>query len=382
MQCLVIAVKHNVHVSVLVSPLTVWESGNGLRQLGLHILILLPLLRFLLDLTDNALGAEILLVNLLEVERSVVKRLVVVLLVHLSPHTVHLGLDMPPLGVLLFQPLVDNGDRVARNAPEQVQNSLPMFRINLLDTANVNRAQEVIRQGQRPLCLVRESRDLLSKLIQHLDRCRIALDAHLQFKPIILAPEERFLILVPSQKIPSEGILRTSRKRHPVVIQHASKHGLQLWALVLISTLEGHLWVVSRQLAVRGGALLATCEVKVRNWPSVVLLSHRDRLQLLLHFLGRDAGPGRLKSLAVLAKNILHTQVQVHALAPRQKVVESLNKVRVLANNVVHQALQLHLADNLLAEDVQALEEVLVSFLAPQTALYALKELQLLAKGS
>ena len=218
MQCLVIAVKHNVHVSVLVSPLTVWESGNGLRQLGLHILILLPLLRFLLDLTDNALGAE-------------------VLLVHLSPHIVHLGLDMPPLGVLLFQPLVDNGDRVARNAPEQVQNSLPMFRINLLDTANVNRAQEVIRQGQRPLCLVRESRDLLSKLIQHLDRCRIALDAHLQFKPIILAPEERFLILVPSQKIPSEGILRTSWKRHPLVIQHASKHGLQLWALVLISTL-------------------------------------------------------------------------------------------------------------------------------------------------
>mmetsp|Transcript_13661 Transcript_13661/g.38470 ORF Transcript_13661/g.38470 Transcript_13661/m.38470 type:complete len:205 (-) Transcript_13661:1345-1959(-) len=203
-----------------------------------------------------------------------VQGLVVVLLIDLSPDFVHLLLDVPPFLVLLFQPLVHDWDCISWNSPEKVKNGLAMLRIDLLDAANVNWAQQILRQSHSLLCVVRKRRNLLRKLIQHLDGCGVAFNAHFKLKSIILAPEQGFLVLVSSQALKAKGVLRSCWKRDPLIVQHASKHGLQLRALVLIPAMERHLGVVRRELAVRRSALLTHCEIKVRYWPCVVLLPH------------------------------------------------------------------------------------------------------------
>jgi hypothetical protein len=109
------------------------EVALGLRGGGLEALRVA-----LLDLGEEDLWREVLLLALLERERLVVERLVIVLLVHLAPDLVPLAARAAPLLVLLLEALEDDRHRDDRVRVEAVDDIRSLVSVDPLDALQMD----------------------------------------------------------------------------------------------------------------------------------------------------------------------------------------------------------------------------------------------------
>ena len=202
-----------------------------------------------LDGVHQHLGGGVLLVRLAEVERAVVQRQVVVLLLDLADalrltsraraHLVQHHLLRDPLLLLRLQPLHHARDAPLRVHEQQLRLTParrpcldhllvhPVVRVHAPDRRRLHRRQRVLAQLVRAVLLQRLQ--LLLQQLQLRDRRPRRLQDHVRLEVVVLAPEQRLLVLVAAHVLRLTAlpcphaigeVLAPDRLRHQVVVQH------------------------------------------------------------------------------------------------------------------------------------------------------------------
>mmetsp|Transcript_8801 Transcript_8801/g.11943 ORF Transcript_8801/g.11943 Transcript_8801/m.11943 type:complete len:209 (-) Transcript_8801:703-1329(-) len=170
-----------------------------------RLLLPTPLLRHLPNLCQHALSGGVLLVALFEVERPVVQRLVVILLVHLRPHLVHLLAALAPIFIFLAEAHEHHRDGDRGILEHEVADLMPVLRINTLHTPHLHRRQRIIRKQEPRLLLRRHLLQFIHNRLQCLDSGLVCFDDHVELESVIFAAEETLLVLVLAHLL--EGIV-------------------------------------------------------------------------------------------------------------------------------------------------------------------------------
>ena len=316
-----------------------------------HRHLLVPLLvRDLLELGEEELGREALLLVLLEVERSMVERLLVVLLEDLLPVCHHLDLGLGPLGGLLLQAGQDGRQSHARVLPQQSQHLRRAITIHPMHRPIVEGAQRAFGQLPVGLGVLRQLGDLLHEGLHGLDGRVVLVHDHIKLEMIVLGHEQKVLVLVLAVVL-EVVVLRARRDGHPVVVYQGGH--------VLVAARRPQLGVLNGQTDVRGRHALPVGHLELRN-------GHGDVL------VGEVGVPAPVPGLVGPGVRVVRSELRSH-----QELVQRRHQVVVLADDVLLEGDQLVAADDVVRVHAEALHEVGKGFVVPDPVLDLAQESKL-----
>mmetsp|Transcript_28971 Transcript_28971/g.81594 ORF Transcript_28971/g.81594 Transcript_28971/m.81594 type:complete len:239 (-) Transcript_28971:2346-3062(-) len=195
------------------------------------------------------------------------------------PVTVHVLAHRLPFLVLLPETIDHqrNGDRGILD--HQIQHFLSGVAVNSCDGVPVNDAQNVLVErvleslASHPLFGVGglrgrhgflqhkfglgKLRNFFRDRFETHQRAGVAVDHHVDFEPLILAAEQRFLVRVAAHVSEGVAFFAADWERHPSIVEHLG--------IVICPAAAWWRWVIAREGTVRRGATTASREVNFRQ---------------------------------------------------------------------------------------------------------------------